>query len=172
MSPSEIVDAIMKAGASIQLVDGRPRVRGPKLGESLMAEIKSQRDAVMEEWTRRGSELKDRYACVPAEEPLHPDWDLPAESDWAEVRGFVERQTFGRCGLVVKNETMRAWVYRRELEYHASGIKNPQEQCVRACLDVLCWQTGRAPKEAVQLIKDFKDVAESARTMKSNFPQA
>lgn len=142
---SELIDALHKAGATLVVEDGKARVRGAKVSESLMAAVKAQRDAVVVEWQRRQEAALDRWGEVPTGNVEMSGWGLV----------FDEKTSVAMCSYVFRQpRTIHAWVMQRSAEYHAHGAK--MEDCDRmACVDVVAWQRACGGKDAVKFVMEL-----------------
>jgi hypothetical protein len=130
MTPAEIIDALNRAGASIVIEEGKPRLRGPKLPEDLVSCVRENREAILAEIERRRREDLDRYGRVPPVDA--PMLDVTKNVSTAErvmLQAYVIRQP----------RPCHAWVMKRASEYHQRGLV--AEDCDwRAALDLVAWQ--------------------------------
>lgn len=122
------------------VADGKTRVRGAKVPEELLAQLKANKAGVMAEWERRQALALDRYGTVPSGEVQMAGRDLrwrPGEAD--AVMGYVLRQP----------HPVHAWMQARANAYHVLGA--PLEECERcACADLLAWQRNADGTAAVE----------------------
>lgn len=149
MNAAELIDALNRAGAKVEIVDGAPRVRGAKVSADLMEKLRANRDAVLAEAVRRIAQDRDRYAEVPA-----PGTQLVATEGVALA--LTDEQKKLVCDHVMRQpRPVHAWVMARATMYfEAKGCK--ADDCEwRACLDVVCWQRRTDPKTAVQFLEDL-----------------
>lgn len=145
MTATELIEAVERAGARLVIEGGAARVRGAKLEEALLAELRANKAAVVEEIERRMREDRDRYGKVPPADAPMVALDAPLSEARRElVMGHVWRQ--GR--------PLHAWVQARAQRYLEQGL--PATDCdALACVDVLAWQRCTGPRTAVQWLADL-----------------
>lgn len=151
MNAAELLDKLNRAGATLEIVDGKPRVRGTKVPDDLMAELKANRDAVLAEFERRQSEDRDRFCRVPAEDVgmFGRDLDLPED-----MRRIIESYAFRQ------GRPAQAWVMKRAEEYFKLGV--PAEDCDwRACVDLIAWQRHSHARGAVEFVAGINEAFEN-----------
>lgn len=148
MSASELLDRLHRAGATLEMVDGKARIRGAAIPAELLAELKANRDAVLAEQERRKVEDKDRYSRVPGDSAPLLARDIAVPPDMRKViEGYVHRQ--GR--------TVQAWVMKRGVEYFDLGI--PATDCDwRACIDLIAWQRQTGARGALEFVTGISDL--------------
>lgn len=144
-----LIDRIQAAGATIVLEQGQARLRGKKLPDALMAEIKTNRDALIAEMQRRETLDKDRFGKVPSHELPFTAMDL--EFPMAH-RCILERH------MIKQGHVVHAWIEKRAGEYHAKGRK-VDDIGWRACIDLIAWQRRANVMEAWDFVKTLDDVA-------------
>ena len=149
MNAAELIDALHKAGATLAIEEGKTRVRGAKVEDALLAQLKEHKAEVIAEWNRRQAEQLDRYCTVPAVEVPMLGRDIalkPAEAQ--AVMGYVLRQP----------KPVHAWMQSRANAYHVLGV--PVAECERcACADLLAWQRNLDGKRAVQWLMGIEECA-------------
>jgi hypothetical protein len=151
MSATELLDQLNRAGATLEIVDGQPRVRGAKISGELMAALKANRESVLAEFERRRLEDKDRYCRVPPPDApqLARDASLPSAMQKV-VLDYVMRQ----------ERPTHAWIMKRANEYHALGVA--VDDCEwRACLDLIGWQRQTHVRGVVEFVSGINECAES-----------
>jgi len=149
MNASELLDKLNRAGATLEIVDGKPRVRGVKVPDALMAELKANREAVLAEFERRKAEDRDRYCRVPSADAamLARELDLPPDMK-AVVLSYAVRQ----------GPTVCAWVETRAQEYF-SQLNIPAIDCAwRAAVDLIAWQRQTNPRGAVEFVAGLDEM--------------
>ncbi len=145
MSPAQLLDNLNRAGATLEVVDGKPRIRGAKISDELMRALKANRADVLVEFERRKTEDRDRYGRVPpADTPmLACELDLP-ELWKRKLMAYVLRQP----------RPVHAWVMARSNDYHERGAK--LHDCDwRACVDVIAWQRACGGREAARFVVEL-----------------
>ena len=107
---AQLIDEAQRHGATIVVEGGKARVRGAKLPDALIEQLKAHKDAVMAEVTERMAQDRDRYGKVPpADAPLVAN-DARLNAATRElVVGYVFRQ--GR--------PLHAWVQARGHSFHS-----------------------------------------------------
>lgn len=149
MTAAELLDALNRAGATVEMVEGKPRIRGAKISDELMAAVKANREAVLAECERRRAEDRDRYCRVPLESvPMFGrDLELP-ESMRRVLENYAMRQ--GRPA--------QAWVMKQANAYFELGV--PMDDCEwRACVDLIAWQRQTRGREAVEFVGGVNEAA-------------
>jgi hypothetical protein len=142
MSGAELLDQLNRAGGWIEIVDGKPRIRGAKVSAELMDALRANREAVLAEMERQRAEDRDRYCKIPSSDApiMARDTVLNQGQHW-----LLERYCFQQ-GRVV-----HAWVMRRANEYHGLGIDAGDCEW-RACLDLIAWQRQTSAEGAVEFV--------------------
>ena len=64
MNAAELLDNLNRAGAILEVVDGKTGIRGAKISDELMQTLKANRAGVLAEFERRKMEDCDWRACV------------------------------------------------------------------------------------------------------------
>ena len=140
-----LLDSLNRAGATVEVVDGTPRIRGAKVPNDLLATIKAHRVEVLAEVERRQLQDRHRYGRPPppdAPELAH-EMQLSA-TDQQQVMAYVFRQP----------RPVHAWVMRRSVEYFGQGF--PVDECEwRACVDTIAWQRSCPGVKAVEFVLDL-----------------
>ena len=145
MTPSELIDAAQRAGATIVVEAGKARVRGAKLPDELLALLKEHKEAVMAEVQARQAVDRDRYGKVPpTEAPMVAGDARLTERTRALVMGHVFRQ--GR--------PLHAWVQTRGQKYFEAGTPAVDADAA-ACVDVLAWQRNADARTAVRWLAEL-----------------
>jgi hypothetical protein len=144
MNAGELLDQLERAGASIEFVDGKARLRGSKVPEELKEALKSQREAVLAEVERRRQEDRDRWGKVPpADAALLANGGTPAE--W---RKLAMRH------IAMQPRPVHAWVMSRANQYFEMGAH--QDECEwRACVDAIAWQRNTGARESLKFLADL-----------------
>lgn len=146
---SDIIDALHHAGATLVLEDGKTRVRGSRVPDELLAQLKANKDAVIEEWSRRQEVSRDRYAEVPSAGAPMAAHDEFLEPHMREaVLAYVFRQP----------RPVHAWIAGRTAEYHAHGVPLGDDE-VAACVDALAWQRNTTTKRALEWFAGIEECA-------------
>jgi hypothetical protein len=142
MSAGALLDKLNRAGAKLEVVNGKVRVRGAKISEDLMLALRADRADVLAEFERRKMQNLDRYGLVPP-----PDARMLAreivlsDSTREQVISYALRQP----------RPVHAWIMARANDYYASGLK--AEDCEwRACVDLTAWQRSCGAGEATEFI--------------------
>jgi hypothetical protein len=130
MTPGQLIDALHAAGATLVVEGGKTRVRGAKVPDELLAQIKAGKEAVLAEWQRRQDLNRDRFGCVPAA-------DAPVLALKLDLTPRLREAVVQYCWR--QPRPVHAFVMGRAEEYHRAGLP-PQECDWRACCDVLAWQ--------------------------------
>ncbi len=151
---SDIIDALHHAGATLVLEEGKTRVRGSRVPDELLAQLKANKPAVMEEWTRRQEVSRDRYGEVPVNAPLVATDEFLTPEMREAVLAYVFRQP----------RPVHAWIAGRTAEYHAHGVPLGDDE-VAACVDALAWQRNTTPKRALEWFAGIEECA-------ANLPKA
>lgn len=154
----QLIDALHAAGATLVVEDGKARVRGAKVPEELLAQLKADKAAVLAAWEKRQHIQRDRYGVVPVGEVPHlATREKLTPEQRAAVTGYCFRQP----------RPVHAFVMARANEYHGAG--SAAEDCEwRACVDVLCWQRSLQPvNEALEWLAGI----EAAANLTGNSPQ-
>lgn len=129
MTPHETVQALLAAGATVQIKRGIPSLKG-EVPPEVLAAIRADRAAFLEAWNEHRC---GRYCHPPpANLPLRrqaPHWRADV---WRRVDAYVRRQPDEVC----------RWLGARLSQYSDAGM-NPREAAQSACLDVLAWQMER-----------------------------
>ncbi len=60
MSAAELLDELNRAGATLEIVEGKPRIRGARIASDLMQALKANRAEVLAEFERRKAENRGR----------------------------------------------------------------------------------------------------------------
>ena len=144
MNAAELLDKLHRAGATLEIVEGKPRLRGAAIPDDLKQALKANRAEVLAEFERRTADDRDRYGQVPpADAPLLAQ-DLDLSVCWQEqITMHVLRQP----------RPVHAWVMARTTAYHELGVK--ADDCDwRACVDVIAWQRKSSGQEAAQFVRD------------------
>ena len=151
MSAAELLDQLHRAGATLEMVDGTPRIRGAKISPDLMAQLKANRDALIAELEKRLAEDKHRFGRVPEADAPMLARDFAAKAEQREqIRDYVLRQ--GR--------SIHAWVMRRANEYHGLGV--PLDDCEwMGCLDLIAWQRHTDARGAVLFVSGLDECAKT-----------
>lgn len=146
MNAGELIDALHRAGATLVIESGKARVRGARIPDELMAELKAQREGVLAEWQRRQGADLDRYGTLPLETVPLFGRDARATPDMrSAVIGYVMRQP----------RTIHAWVMHRLNDYKALGLP-VEDQDWRACVDVLAWQRNTDGQRALEWLEGIE----------------
>lgn len=129
MTAIDLVQAVVAAGATVQVKGGVPSLKG-EVPSEVLAGIRTDREAFLEAWE---DYRRSRY-CVPPPPSLPlrrepPRWRADV---WKRVDGYVRRQTDEVC----------RWLGARLVQYTDAGM-NPREAAQSACMDVLAWQMER-----------------------------
>jgi ribosomal protein L39E len=145
MTAAELLDNLNRAGATLEIVDDRPHIRGAKISEELIRAIKENRAEVLAELERRRTEDRDRYARVPPAEAPMLAFEMHLQEPWKEqVIAHVLRQP----------RPVHAWVMARANNYFEHGVK--AEDCEwRACVDVIAWQRACGGLDAVKFVVEL-----------------
>lgn len=147
MNGRELLDQLNREGATLEIVAGKPRVRGAKVSSELMAALKANRAAVLTEYERRRNNDRDRYRRVPNEPATLFGRDLELPETMREImQNYVFRQ-----GCVA-----HAWVMKQALEYFNLGVK-PEDCEWRACVDLIAWQRQSPARPAVGFVSGLED---------------
>lgn len=56
MTAVEVIDTLHRVGATVEMVDGKPRIRGTKISAELMQNLKANRAELLVELERRRAE--------------------------------------------------------------------------------------------------------------------
>ena len=142
MSAAELLDNLNRAGATLEIVDGKPRIRGAKIPDDLMRAVRTNRAEVLAEFEQRKAEASDRYGRVPTADAsfLAFDLNLP-EASRELIMAYVFRQP----------RPAHAWVMARANQYFERGVQ--ADDCDwRACLDVIGWQRASGTTEATEFV--------------------
>lgn len=146
-SAGDIIDALHHAGATLVIEDGKARVRGSRVPDELLDDLRANKAAVLAEWQRRQEAKQDRYGEVPPADAPMVGRDVPLPTALREaVLNHVWQQP----------RPVHAWVMHRSTEYHTLGV--PMEEldgC--ACLDVLAWQRNTTVKLAIQWLAGMEE---------------
>lgn len=136
----EIIDALHLAGATLVIEGGRARMTGATVPDELKALVKSNRESVIAEWTRRQFQNLDRYAEVPPGDAARSGRFAKITKQQADsVTAYAFRQP----------RPVHAWVTGRTNEYFLQGVALGDDE-ICACIDLLCWQRNGGHKEAVE----------------------
>lgn len=145
-----LLDKLNRAGATLEIVDGKPRVRGAKIAAELMEELKAHRDDVLAEYEKRRAEDRDRYGKVPREE-------VPMISRDALMPGDVQRIVLRY--VASQERPTHAWVVKRAAEYHNIGAA--MEDCDwKACADLIAWQRQTDVRGLVDFVTGNEECAQ------------
>lgn len=144
MTPGELVEAVVKAGAEVHVRDARPRLVGT-VSQEILDAIREQRDEFLEEWQRYE---RDRYTkCPPDTMPMRnvpPSWN---DRTYARVERYVRHQ----------GEPVGLWWFHRADAYMSAGM-DATDATKSAIADVLYWQLGRFRKPE-ELLETLDQVA-------------
>lgn len=145
MSAAELLDNLNRAGATMEIVDGKPRVRGAQISDSLMAALRANRAEVLAEIERRKTGDRDRYGRVPPMSAPTLAKEVKIPEQWKQaVFAYVLRQP----------RPVHSWAMARSNLYFDLGV--PNEDCEwRACIDLIAWQRMRGAREAAQFVLDL-----------------
>lgn len=140
MTATDLLDRLQRAGATVQMVDGTPRIRGAKISTELMQALKVNR--VVQK--RRQAEHCDRFGQVPPA-------DAPLLADGMKLL-WAARQQILACTFR-QPRPVHAWVMRRSSKYFEQGV--PADDCEwQACVDLIAWQRGCRGPAAVAFAVD------------------
>ena len=144
MKTTDLLDRLHRAGATLQMVDGTPRVRGAKISTELMQALKANRAELLVELERRQAEHRDRFGQVPpADAPLLADGMKPLWAARQQILACTFRQP----------RPVHAWVMRRSAKYFEQGVS--ADDCEwQACVDVIAWQRACSGPAAVAFVVD------------------
>lgn len=143
MNASELIDAMYRVGATLVVEDGKPRVRGRKVPDELLAALRANKPAVLTEWERRRDLHRQRHCLAPkGEVPLTGQAVALTENQWAAVVAYVFPQP----------RPVHGWVMVRSNEYFERAV--PSDECDGcACLDVLTWQCNLDALRALEWLR-------------------
>lgn len=145
MSAAELLDRLNKAGATLEIVDGRPRLQGRKIGDELKQELKANRAEVLGEVERRKAAGRHRYGQVPPLDAPMVGYDL--RLDPQQKRQII-------LHVLRQPRPVHAWVMARAGRYFERGTQI--DDCEwRACLDVIAWQRNAEVAAAAKFILDL-----------------
>ena len=145
MSAMELLDKLNLAGATLEMVDGKPRVRGAKVSAELMQALKANRAEVLAALDRRQTEDRDRYGRVPPMDASTEGRDLSVpELSKSKIMAHVLRQS----------RPVHAWVMLRSNDYFKQGAK-AEDSDWRACVDVIAWQRQSSGQAAVEFVVEL-----------------
>ena len=144
MTATDLLDRLHRAGATVQMVDGTPRVRGAKISTELMQALKVNGAELLVELERRQAEHRDRFGQV-------PPTDAPLLADGMKLL-WAARQQILACTFR-QPRPVHAWVMRRSAKYFGLGVT--ADDCEwQACVDVIAWQRVCSGAEAVAFAVD------------------
>jgi len=157
MTAAELLDNLNRAGATLEIVDDKPRIRGARISDELMQSLKTNRTEVLAEFKRRRTEDLDRYGRVPP--PAAPmqarEMDLP-EPWQQQIMAHVFHQP----------RPVHAWVMVRANDYFNRGVK--ADHCEwRACVDVIAWQRACSGPDAAKFVVELPTNEELRRNRRS-----
>ena len=142
MKTTDLLDRLHRAGATVQIVDGTPRIRGAKISAELMQALKVNRAELLVELEGRQAEHRDRFGQVPPA-------DAPLLADGMKLL-WAARQQILACTFR-QPRPVHAWVMRRSAKYFEQGV--PADDCEwQACVDVIAWQRACSRAEAVAFV--------------------
>ena len=144
MTAAELLDNLNRAGATVQIVDGQPRIRGAKISTELMQALKVNRAELLVELECRQAEHCDRFGQVPPA-------DAPLLADGMKLL-WAARQQILACTFR-QPRPVHAWVMRRSAKYFDLGVS--ADDCEwQACLDLIAWQRACSGAKAVAFVVD------------------
>lgn len=145
MTAAELLDNLNRAGSTLEVVDGKPRLRGAKLTDELMQALKANRTEVLAEFERRKLEDRDRYGRVPPPDAPLLARELHVPELWKpRIMAHVLRQP----------RPVHAWVMGRANKYFEQGVT--ADDCEwRACVDVIAWQRMADGLEAAEFVVEL-----------------
>ena len=144
---ANILDDLQRAGADMVLEFDRTFIRGNKISDALLKEVKENKAALIEEVKRRKELDLDRYGRVPPATAPMLGGDYPLPNRLREpVMEYVFRQP----------RPVHAWVTLRAAEYHKQHLPFSMQE-VAACIDVLSWQRGGIPRAALEWFEGIEE---------------
>jgi hypothetical protein len=142
---AQLLDNLHRAGATLVLVDGNPRLQGAKIPDELKQALKTNRDEVLAEFERRKMEDRDRYGRVPPP-------DVPMLARVMDLSGPGKEHIIAH--VLRQPRPVHAWVTGRSNLYFAHGAK--ADDCDwRACVDAIGWQRMSDGPEAVRFVVEL-----------------
>jgi len=151
-SASDIIDALHHAGATLVIEDGKARVRGSRVPDELVADLRANKAAVLAEWARRQEASLDRFGEVPAADAPMLSRDITVKP--AMRQPLVEH-------LFRQPRPVHAWIMARTLEYHQDGIPLGDDE-ICACADALAWQRNTTVRVALEWLSGIEEICKPA----------
>jgi hypothetical protein len=145
MTAAELLDDLNRAGATLELVDGKLRLRGVQISGDFKQLLRANRVELLKELERRPAEDRQRYGQVPPPAAPITAKELIVPEPWKhQLIAHVLRQP----------RPVHAWVTARANKYFEHGVKT--EDCEwRACVDVIAWQRMTGGLEAAKFVVDL-----------------